>query len=100
MLLFRKVLKIGGTGLQPVQPNTVGGDARPTESFHNLRVGQKPMNDCPKKFLVAPASCRCGVQAGKPVPPKVVARDGRSTFFLFGGMGLLARQKNAILQGS
>ena len=24
---------------------TAGGDARPTESFHNLRVGQKPMND-------------------------------------------------------
>jgi len=56
-----------------------GSRTAPAEAFHNLRVGQRPMSDCSEKFLVAPASCRCGKPAGslrhqrrrarRPAPP-------------------------------
>jgi hypothetical protein len=56
LYLLGKVL--GGTGILPVRVRrlkacaTKGGGhgGPPHRTFHNLRVGQRPMNDCLEKF--------------------------------------------------
>ncbi len=61
--LFRKVLKISGTGFPACADRLAGAEPRHTP-FSALQVDQRPINNNNKKFLVAPASCRYGAQAG------------------------------------
>jgi hypothetical protein len=40
----------GGSGFPACANRLAGGDARPTESFHHLRVGRRPIKNCLKKL--------------------------------------------------
>ena len=57
MVLFRKVfgatgiLPVRRTGWKPVLPKAAGTEARPTKSFHNLRVGLRLIRNCLEELL-------------------------------------------------